>query len=63
MMSDALSQPAKRRYMSPKLVHYGALRDLTQSGTKEKVEQGNKSKDGSLICATSGQNAIRFPCV
>lgn len=45
----------RREYHTPQLVRYGAMKDLTQSGTGNKQE--NTKKNGSC-----GGSQTRFPC-
>jgi len=58
---DTAAPERKREYLPPVLTRYGALRDLTQSGTgsileTEKGNSGQCRNDGTKTC-TSDRNA------
>ena len=42
---DVAKQPAKKPYASPRLVSYGAVRDLTAGGSAGEPEFGSSSKN------------------
>ena len=55
--NDETKKAARLEYHAPQLVRYGALRDLTQSGTGPSIENLSPGNTGS--CANGN---IRKPC-
>ena len=53
------ARAGKKAYLSPKLVRYGQVRDLTRSGNLS----GNEDTNPSGKCDGSSQNKNRKPCL